>query len=78
MNIMKPSWSNNLKFVQPPIFESNNTGVQGVYLQPNEDVNWNIFVNPDGTRKVLGYTIIRKIPEIFQCSACPLDHCTIQ
>jgi len=36
------------------------TGIRGVWLQPNEVVEWHFVHYPNGKRSVYGYTIHRK------------------
>jgi hypothetical protein len=50
------------RYVQPPHRwpAKQTTGVRGVWLVPDEEVVWTWYTPPDGTRQVVGYTIIRK------------------
>ena len=50
------------KYVQPCIVNPTRTsaGMMGVWLSDDEDVDWHITTNPDGTQHCHGYTIRKK------------------
>ena len=50
------------RYVQPTIWNPTRTssGVMGVWLSEDEDVDFHITTNPDGTQNCHGYTIKKK------------------
>lgn len=49
------------RYAQPYIFNPTpSSGVMGVWLNDDEEVDWTIMTNPDGTQHCCGYTIRKK------------------
>ncbi len=53
------------RYEQPPIYNPASTsGMMGVWLHEDEEVDWSISYNPDGTQHCFGYTIKKKGEQI--------------
>lgn len=49
------------RYEQPAIFNPTpSTGIMGVWLNEDEEVDWTIITNPDGSQHCCGYTIRKK------------------